>query len=144
MSVLRPLLSRRGRLVFVATALLLVGALVAAPGVSGAKAAVKQFTATISPTTATGGVRIPSPGVTVIVTNCGGPELPPRCTVSSTIGLGAIRITVPTEFRPIGTPVPSSLNWTASYDPATGNINANVTAGSNKLQPGESVQFTFS
>jgi hypothetical protein len=31
-----------------------------------------------------------------------------------------------------------------SYDSATGNINANVTAGSNKLQPGQSVQITLS
>jgi hypothetical protein len=121
----------------------LIGALLAAPSVSGAKAAVKQFTASISPTTATGGVAIES--MTVTVTNCGGEGFPdPRCTLSSTIGLGSIRILVPPEFRPIGTPVPSSPNWTASYDPATGNINANVTGGSNKLQPGQSVTITFS
>jgi hypothetical protein len=147
MSVLRPLLSRRGRLVFVPTALLLVAALVAAPSISGAKPpnAVKQFTATISPTSATAGVAVPSPGISVTVTNCGGPAIPdPRCTLSSTIGLGSIRIFVPIEFRPIGTPVPSSPNWTASYDQATGNINANVIAGSSKLQPGQSVDITFS
>ena len=50
MSVLRPLLSRRGRLAFAATALLLISGLLAAPSVSGAKpASVKQFTAAISP-----------------------------------------------------------------------------------------------
>jgi hypothetical protein len=146
MSVLRPLLSRRGGLVFVAAALLMVAALVAAPGVSGAKPpnAVKQFTASISPMTATAGVPVPSPGVKVTVTNCGGPAIPDlRCTLASTIGLGSIRILVPTEFRPIGTPVPSSPNWTASYNPATGNITANVTAGSNKLQPGQTLDITF-
>jgi hypothetical protein len=143
MSVLRPLLSRRGRLVFVATALLLVGALIAAPGVSGAKAAVKQFTATISPTTAVGGVSGPW---ALQVTNCGFPVASP-CTASSTIGLGTIRIAVPTEFRPITSvsiiTSPTSRNWSASYDLATGNLNAGAVTGSDKLQPGESVQITF-
>jgi hypothetical protein len=124
-----------------------MAALVAAPSVSGAAPpnAVKQFTATISPTTATAGVPVPSPGVRVTITNCGGTGFPdPRCTLASTIGLGSIRIFVPDEFRPIGTPVPSSSNWTASYNSATGNIIANVKAGSNKLQPGQSVDITFS
>jgi hypothetical protein len=147
MSLLRPMLSKRGRLALAAAALLLMMALVAAPSVSGAKPpnAVKQFTASISPTTATAGVPVPSPGVRVTVTNCAGVGFPdPRCTLASTIGLGSIRIFVPTEFRPIGTPVPSSPNWTASYDQATGNINANVISGSNKLQPGQSLDITFS
>ena len=147
MSVLRPLLSRRGRLALLAVSLLLIGALVAAPSVSGAAPpnAVKQFTATISPTTATAGVPVPPPGVRVTITNCAGAGFPDeRCTLASTIGLGSIRIFVPQEFRPIGTPVPSSPNWTASYNPATGNIIANVKAGSNKLQPGQSVDITFS
>ena len=141
MSVLRPLLSRRGRLVFVATALLLVGALVAAPGVSGAKNAVKQFTASINPTGATGGV---AGSWTETVTNCGGPTLPPRCTLSSTIGLGAIRVTVPIDFRPVTVISVSSPNWTVTYDSATGNINATANGGSFKLQPGQSLSFTFS
>lgn len=140
MSLLRPKLPR---LAFVAMSLILMGALVAAPTVSGARQAVKQFTATITPTEATGGVAIDA--LTVTVTNCGGTGTPdPRCTLSSTIGLGSIRIAVPTEFRPIGSPVASSPNWSVSYDSATGNINANVTSGSNKLQPGQSVQITFS
>jgi hypothetical protein len=139
MSLLRPKLPR---LALVAMTLILMGALVAAPSVSGAKNAVKQFTATISPTDATGGV---AGSWTVTVTNCGGSGFPdPRCTLASTIGLGSIRIFVPTEFRPIGTPVPNLPNWTASYNSATGNINANVTSGSNKLQPGQSVDITFS
>jgi hypothetical protein len=143
MSALRPLLSSRGRLVFVASALLLIAALVAAPSVSGARQAIKQFTATISPTEATGGVAVDP--FTVTITNCGGTGTPdPRCTLASTIGLGSIRILVPSEFRPIGTPVASSPNWTVNYDSATGNINANVTSGSNKLQPGQSVDITFS
>jgi hypothetical protein len=141
MSVLRPLLSRRGRLVFVAVALLLVGALVAAPGVSGAKNAVKQFIASISPNGATGGV---AGSWTETVTNCGGPELPPRCTLSSTIGLGAIRVAVPIDFRPVTVISVSSPNWTATYDSATGNINATANGGSFKLQPGQSLSFTFS
>jgi hypothetical protein len=140
MSVLRPLLSRRGRLVFVATALLLVGALVAAPGVSGAKAAVKQFTASIEPTGATGGV---AGSWTETVTNCG-PALESPCTLSSTIGLGAIRVTVPIEFRPVTLTSISSPNWTATYVPATGNINVSANSGSFKLQPGQSISFTFS
>jgi|GEM_PF-5269175 hypothetical protein len=141
MSVLRPLLSRRGRLVFVATALLLVGALVAAPGVSGAKAAVKQFTATISPTTAVGGVSGPW---ALQVTNCGFPVASP-CTASSTIGLGTIRIAVPTEFRPVTVSItaPPGRNWAVSYDSATGNINAGGATGSDKLQPGEAVSITI-
>ena len=141
MSVLRPLLSRRGRLVFVATALLLVGALVAAPGVSGAKNAVKQFIASIDPTGATGGV---AGSWTETITNCGGPTLPPRCTLSSTIGLGAIRVAVPIDFRPVTVTSVSSPNWTVTYDSATGNINATANSGSFKLQPGQSLSFTFS
>jgi hypothetical protein len=141
MSVLRPLLSRRGRLVFIATALLLVGALVAAPGVSGAKNAVKQFIASIEPTGATGGV---AGSWTLTVTNCGGPELPDECTLSSTIGLGAIRVNVPPDFRPVSLTSVSSPNWTVSYGTATGNINATANSGSFKLQPGQSLSFTFS
>lgn len=123
--------------------LIVMGALVAAPSVSGAKNAVKQFTATIFPDTATGGV---ASTWTETVTNCGGPTLPPRCTVSSTIGLGTIRILVPPEFRPITSVSASSTfgrNWMASYDLATGNINATAATGSDKLQPGETVEIEF-
>jgi hypothetical protein len=139
MSLLRPKLPR---LALAAMTLILMGALVAAPSVSGARQAVKQFTATIFSTDATGGV---AGSWTVTVTNCGGTGVPdPRCTLASTIGLGSIRIAVPTEFRPIASVSANSPNWTVSYDSATGNINANVTAGSNKLQPGQSVQIMFS
>jgi hypothetical protein len=140
MSALRPLLSSRGRLVFVASALLLIAALVAAPSVSGARNAVKQFTATISPTEAIGGV---ADDWTLTVTNCGGLELEPPCTLSSTIGLGAIRVAVPIEFRPVTLTSVSSPNWTAIYDPATGNINATANSGSFKLQPGGELSLTF-
>jgi hypothetical protein len=141
MSVLRPLLSRRGRLVFVATALLLIAALVAAPGVSGAKpASVKQFTASIS-----GGT---DGSFTETVTNCGGPPpLVPPCTASSTIALGSVRIVVPTGFRPITslsvTSSPPGRNWTASYNATTGNLDAHAVGGNDKLQPGESALITF-
>jgi hypothetical protein len=137
MSLLRPKLPR---LAFVAMSLILMGALVAAPSVSGAKAAVKQFIASIDPTGATGGV---ADEWTLTVTNCGGPELPDECTLSSTIGLGAIRVNVPPDFRPVTLTSVSSPNWTVSYDTATGNINATANGGSFKLPPGGSLSFTF-
>jgi len=143
MSVLRPLLSRRGRLALLAISLLLIGALVAAPSVSGAKAAVKQFTAIITPNTSSGGV----PGAwTLQVKNCGTPVAAP-CTASSTIGLGQVRITVPLQFRPItlGTVSASpGRNWAASYDAGTGRIVARAATGSDKLASGEFVDIPFS
>jgi hypothetical protein len=143
MSVLRPILSRRVGLPLVAAALLLIGTLVAAPSVSGAAPArVKQFLATIDPTTGTPGVL----GTwTEEVTNCGVPVVTP-CTAASTIGLGAVRIAVPAEFRPVTlvsvATSPTVRNWTASYAPATGNIIATAVSG-DKLQPGDSVSITF-
>ena len=138
MSLLRPKLPR---LALAAMTLILMGGLVAAPSVSGAKNAVKQFIASIDPTGATGGV---AGQWTETVTNCGGLELEPPCTLSSTIGLGAIRVAVPVKFRPVTLTSVSSPNWTVSYNPATGNITASANAGSFKLQPGESISFTFS
>jgi hypothetical protein len=138
MSLLRPKLPR---LALVAMTLILMGALVAAPSVSGAKNAVKQFIASIDPTGATAGV---ADEWTLTVTNCGGLDLEPPCTLSSTIGLGAIRVAVPIEFRPVTLTSVSSPNWTAIYDLGTGNINATANSGSVKLQPGQSLSFTFS
>jgi hypothetical protein len=120
-------------------------ALLAVPSVGGARAAVKKFTASISPSTATG----QAPGTwTETITNCGAP-LPAPCTVSSTINLGTIQIQVPVEFRPI-TSVSASFpsgqptrNWTVSYDPATGRINGFANGGTDKLLPGESILITF-
>ena len=141
MSLLRPLLSRRGRLVLATMSLLLIGALLAAPSISGAAPnSVKQFIASIDPTGATGGV---AGSWTETVTNCGGPTLPPRCTLASTIGLGAIRISVPTEFRPV-TVSDNNPNWTTSYSSTTGNITATANAGTFKLQPGQSITITIS
>jgi hypothetical protein len=144
MSVLRPLLSRRGRLVFVAAALLLIGALVAAPSVSGARNAVKQFTATILPDSAVGGV---SDTWTEQVKNCGTPVEAP-CTASSTIAIGQVRITVPSQFRAtinsIGVTASDGSAWTVSYDSGTGVIQAQPGNGSNKLNSGDSVDITFS
>jgi hypothetical protein len=147
MSVLRPLLSRRGRLALLAISLLLIGALVAAPGVSGAKAAVKQFTANfLAPnTTYSGGV---SGNWTLEVKNCGTPIAAP-CTASSTIGLGQVRITVPEAFRPgftLGVVSASpSRNWTvSSYDSSTGILVARAVTGSDKLASGEFVDIAFS
>lgn len=140
MSALRPLLSRRGRLALLATALLLMTALVAAPSVSGAKpASVKQFIASLS-----GG---DGGSLTMTVTNCGGGSpLEPPCTASSTIALGSVRIGVPTGFQPVsGSAVsaisPDGRTWTASF--VAGNINANAVGGNDKLQPGETVFITW-
>jgi hypothetical protein len=145
MSVLRPLLSRRGRLVFVATALLLIGALVAAPSISGAKAAIKQFTAVITPNTVVDGV---SGTWTERVKNCGTPVAAP-CTASSTIAIGRVRITVPSEFTttittPASVIASNGSTWSLTYDPAAGTITAQPDNGSNKLDSGEFVDIPFS
>jgi hypothetical protein len=145
MSVLRPLLSRRGRLAFAATALLLIVALLAVPSVGGAAAAVKQFVASISPAGATGGV---AGSWTETITNCGGLEaLPEDCTRASTIGLGAVRISVPTEFQPItsvAAMTPGGTIWPASYNLTTRTIDVIAPGGSSKLEPGQSLLITFS
>jgi hypothetical protein len=141
MSVLRPLLSGRGRLVFVTTALLLIAALVAAPSVSNA-AAVKQFTAGITPDTATGGV---SGEWIERVKNCGTPVLAP-CTAASTIAIGQVRITVPAEFRDPFSFIASASNennWTASYNSGTGVIVAQAVTGNDKLNSGEFVDIAI-
>lgn len=139
MSLLRPKLPR---LAFVAMSLILMGALVAAPSVSGA-AAVKQFTATITPDTATGGV---AGTWTEHIKNCGTPVEAP-CTASSTIAIGQVRITVPPEFRsePFLAVASASdgRNWTASYDFGTGVILAKAVTGSDKLNSGESVDIAI-
>jgi hypothetical protein len=137
MSVLRPLLSRRGRLALLATALLLVAALVAAPSVSGAKpASVKQFTAALS-----GGA---ANSLTMAVTNCGGSApLEPPCTASSTIDLGSVRIALP-DFQPtseVSAVSPDGRTWTASF--VSGNIDAHAVGGNDKLHPGETVMITW-
>jgi hypothetical protein len=122
--------------------MLLLAMVIAAPGVSSAKAAVKQFVPTISPTTATGGV---ASSWTETVTNCGGTPLVPPCTAASTIAIGTIHIAVPPEFQSItSVPTVSNLNWTVSYDSGTGTIKANALMGANKLQPGQSLQIAFS
>jgi hypothetical protein len=146
MSGLKLRISRRGRLSLLATFMLLIAMVIAAPGVSSARAAVKQFKASIAPSTAFGQT---SGSWTETVTNCGGSPLPAACTVSSTINLGTIQIAVPTEFRPITSVTASSpsgqttRNWTVSYDSGTGTINGYANQGTDKLQPGESVLITF-
>jgi hypothetical protein len=139
MSVLRPLLSRRVGLAFVAAALLLIGTLVAAPSVSGAPPArVKQFTASLSAGAGS--------SLTVTVTNCGGPTLPSECTAPSTIGLGAVQIAVPTGFQPASNVHASSgdTTWTnAGYNPATKSVEVISPGGTNKLNPGQTLVVTF-
>lgn len=133
----------RGRLALVAASLLLIGGLVAAPSVSGAAAAVKQFTATITPDTATGGV---AGTWTEQIRNCGTPIEAP-CTANSTIAIGQVRITVPPEFRsePFSVDAIASdgQNWTASYNSGTGVILAQAVTGSDKLSSGESVDIAI-
>lgn len=142
MSRLKLHILQRGRVSLLATFMLLIAMVIAAPGVSSAKAAVKQFVATISPTTATGGVAGPW---TETVTNCGGIPLVPPCTAASTIAIGTIHIAVPPEFQSItSAPTVSNPNWTVNYDSGTGRIKANALMGANKLQPGQSLQIAFS
>jgi len=145
MSGISQHLSRRARLPLFMTFVVLMAMVVVAPSV-GARAAVKQFKASIAPSTAFGQT---SGSWTETVTNCGGNPIPAACTVSSTINLGTIQIAVPTEFRPITSVTASSpsgqttRNWTVSYDSGTGTINGFANGGTDKLQPGESVLITF-
>ena len=144
MSVLRPLLSRRGRLVFVAAALLLIAALVAAPSVSGAKppASVKQYLSKISPTAVSGGTTGNS--FTVTITDCGGTPLDPPCTASSTIQLGTAQVLVPTRFSNVAfvsASSPDGRNWMGSWDGTY--IQGWSVTGADKLNAGDSVDLTF-
>jgi hypothetical protein len=142
MSGTHLLRSWRGRLPLLATFMILIALVVVAPSVS-ARAAVKQFKASVSPTTAVGQT---SGTWTETIQNCGSASTAP-CTASSTIGLGTVRIAVPTDFRPITSVTASSpqlRNWTVSYDSVAGAINAYATTGSDKLQPGEALNITFS
>jgi hypothetical protein len=137
MSLLRPSLSRRVGLALVAAALLLTGTLVAAPSVSGAPPArVKQFIASLSAETGS--------SLTITVTNCGGPTLPPECSAPSTIGLGAVQIAVPTAFRP-ATGVSAISNGTTWNNVSSNDTVIEVVApgGGNKLNPGQSLVITF-
>jgi len=139
MSGLKLHISKRGRLLLLATFMLLVTMVIAEPGVSSAaRAAVKQFTATIAPGASAG-------TLTETVKNCGTPIAAP-CTAASTIGLGSIEIFVPSQYQPVDT-TPGSLtisspDWTVSYDPSLGTIEAQA-SGSNKLQSGGSLDISF-
>jgi hypothetical protein len=116
-----------------------MGTLVAAPSVSGAAPArVKQFIASLSAGTGS--------SLTVTVTNCGGPTLPPECGAPSTIGLGAVQIAVPTGFQPatgVSASTPSGTTWNANYIDATKTIDVTAPGGTNKLNPGQSLLITF-
>jgi hypothetical protein len=144
MSLLRPMLSRRGRLVFAAAALLLVGTLLAAPSVSGAKppASVKQYLSKIAPTGVSGGTTGNS--FTVTITDCGGTPLESPCTASSTIQLGSAQILVPTRFSNVtfvSAASPDGRNWTGSWDGTY--VQAWSVTGADKLNAGEDVNLTF-
>jgi len=138
MSGLKLHISQRGPLSLLATFMLLIAIVIAAPGVSSARAAVKQFTATIAPGASAG-------TLTETVKNCGTPIAAP-CTAASTIGLGSIEISVPSQYQPVDTTpgllTISSPNWTVSYDPSSGTIAAQAN-GSNKLGSGELIDISF-
>jgi hypothetical protein len=138
-------LSRRGWLSIFATSALLVAIVVALPGVSSARAAVKQYESTITPTSVSGG----STGLPFQVTifNCG-QTIPPgsRCTATSTIQLGTAQILVPSRFTitvPAGSSLPatSNRNWAASWDGTY--IQAHAVTGNDKLNSGDSVTISF-
>jgi hypothetical protein len=138
MSGLKLHISQRWRLSLLATFMLLIVMMITAPGVSSARAAVKLFTATITPGASAG-------TLTETVKNCGTPIEAP-CTAASTIGLGSIEILVPLQFQPVDT-TPGSLtisspDWTVSYDPSSGTIEAQAN-GSNKLDSGELIDISF-
>jgi hypothetical protein len=138
MSVITDKLSRRGLLSVLAISALVAAIIVAAPGISGARAAVKQFTATINPTSVSGNTTAQS--FTVTITNCGGPTLPPTCKVSSTIQLGSAKILVPSRFTNVPSSISATHGWTASLNGST--IEA-FGSGANKLDPGATVDITF-
>jgi hypothetical protein len=122
--------------------LLLIGALLAAPSVSGARAAVKQYLSKISPTAVSGNTTGNS--FTVTITDCGGTPLEPPCTASSTIQLGTAQILVPTRFSNVtfvSATSPNGRHWTGSWDGTY--IQASAVTGTDKLNAGEKVAITF-
>jgi hypothetical protein len=130
----------RGRLALLASALLLVGTLLAVPSVSNA-AAIKQFTAEFTPGTATGGV---AGTWTLEIKNCGTPVEAP-CMAASTIAIGQVRITVPPEFRsePVFSVSAPPNNWRiVSYNSANGVLVVEAVTGNDKLASGETVDIT--
>jgi hypothetical protein len=120
----------------------LIGALLAAPSVSGAKAAVKQYLSKISPTAVSGNTTGNSFKVTI--TDCGGTPLESPCTASSTIQLGSAQILVPTRFSNVtfvSASSPNGRNWTGSWDGTY--VQAWAVTGADKLNAGDKVDLTF-
>src|SRR5437773_223772 len=128
--------SWRGRFSFAATILLLTGALVMAPQASSAKAAVKQFLASIS--------NVSGNTWSETVTNCGDATGSP-CTASSTIGLGTVYISVPSSFNitSVSATAPAGKTWVVSYNSSSHTIQAFANTGSDKLNAGQSMSITF-
>jgi hypothetical protein len=142
MSVRKPGVSWRGRLPLVATLLLLMGAIIAAPGVSNARAAQKFFTATIDPSTVSGSTTAQS--FTVTITNCASGIS--NCGVPSSIALGSAKILVPTRFSNVSfvsATSPTKGPWTGSGTGWDGTYIKAASSGSNKLSPGEVLNVTF-
>jgi hypothetical protein len=142
MFVRKPGLSWRGRLPLVATFLLLMGAIIAAPGVSNARAAQKFFTATINPSTVSGSITAQS--FTVTITNCSSGVA--NCGIPSSIALGSAKILVPTRFSNVSfvsATSPTEGPWTGSGTGWDGTYIKAASSGSNKLAPGEVLNVTF-
>jgi hypothetical protein len=142
MSRLKSHILQRGRVSLLATFMLLIAMVIAAPGVSSARAAVKQYLSEISPSAVSGNTTGTS--FTVTITDCGGTPLRTPCTASSTIQLGSAQILVPTRFSNVtfGTASsPNGRNWTGFWDGTY--IQAWAVTGNDKLNAGESVSLTF-
>jgi hypothetical protein len=125
-----------------ATFMLLIAVVIAAPGVSSARAAVKQYLSEISPSGVSGNTTGTS--FTVTITDCGGTPLKSPCTLSSTIQLGSAQVLVPTRFSNVtfGTASsPNGRNWTGFWDGTY--VQAWAVTGNDKLNAGESVSLTF-
>jgi hypothetical protein len=142
MSRLKLHILQRGRVSLLATFMLLIAMVIAAPGVSSARAAVKQYLSEISPSGVSGNTTGTS--FTVTITDCGGTPLKPPCTLSSTIQLGSAQVLVPTRFSNVTFGTASSPNgrhWTGFWDGTY--VQAWAVTGNDKLSAGESVSLTF-
>lgn len=142
MSVRKLRLLWRGRFPLVATFLFLTAAVIAVPGVSNARAAVKQYLSEVSPGTVNGNTTGTS--FTATITDCGGTPLKPPCTASSTIQLGSAQILVPTRFSNVSfvsATGSNGRNWTGSWDGTY--IQAWAVTGADKLNASERVAVTF-
>jgi hypothetical protein len=140
---IRRKVSRRGRLSLFATFALLVAIVIAVPGISNARAAVKQYLAKFPTGFAVSGSTT-NQSFTLTITDCGGTPLESPCTLSSTIQIGTAQVLVPTRFSNVAfvsATSPNGRNWTGSWDGTY--IQALAVTGADKLNAGEKVNITF-